>query len=115
MHAVRFAGFRPNVRVIGLEGKRSFTREGLLRIILRNEKRVLARAKRKLARQWDSFGQDQGADPFDAEARVEIYLRGGLTGRWRMLVYWEPGGAWAGMHLRFEYFWIWPWSCLEVF
>ena len=88
------------------------------RLLLANDEAIVRRCRKVLARSWDTFEQDQGADPFGAHSRVELHIDRAnlLTGRWAMFVYWSSENeGWSGMHLLIEGAFVWPLSCVEVF
>jgi len=119
MLTVTFAHFKRKARIFTREeDTMNFSEATITRLLLANVSSIIRRCRKKLDREWPSFEQDHGVDPFAAHARIELYLDDTklFTGRWVMCIYWVPDNDdWAGMHLSCEGAFIWPLDCQPVY
>jgi hypothetical protein len=118
MFAAKLFPLAEKVRIISQSEREalSMSDKVLLEVIRLRQDAIWRRGRNKLNRYWDTFVTDQGSDPFGPHSRVEIHVLTSMVGRWRMVVYWDPGNAaWAGMHLQLSFVLEWPLTCDAVF
>jgi hypothetical protein len=115
----RFGHFKHEARIVTRkDDAMTFAEAVIARLVLASADSIIRRSRKKLKREWSSFAEDQGVDPFASDSRVELHFdRTSLfTGSWQMCVYWEPEKKdWAGMHLHFVCIFVWPLFCTTVF
>jgi hypothetical protein len=116
MHEARLFHLQQRVRIYPQSGADLTCLDAFLLLLVRFRQRVIwERAGRRLRKQCDTFSREMGADPFGARSRVEILVRGPMTGRWTMNIFWNPDHEhWAGMHLSIEFVLDWPVACNTV-
>lgn len=117
MHEARLFHLKQHVRIYPQSGPDLTRLDRFLLGLVRFRQRVIwERADRRLRKEWRTFSKDQGTDPFGARSRVEILVRGPMTGRWTMNIFWDPDNEhWSGTHLSFDFLLDWPVGCHRVF